>query len=158
MKMRKIVVLSLVILMVAGVVVSAEGRGIGIGAEYVLDFGGANVMNGLAITGSPPKLPIVIGLQFAFGSQVFQFGLTVDWWLFHTNITGPLDLYIGPGLFLNVASALSLGVRVPVGLQWWVITPLELFLEASPSIGITFANPVTPRFGVGLALGGRFWF
>ena len=138
---------------------TAGAQDIGIGVEYVFDFSGS-VLNGLAITGSPPVLPMVFGLNFSFGGGAFHFGITADWWLYQTTISGPFALYVGPGLFFGIGSVLSLGVRVPIALQFWVIPPLELFLEVAPSIGLTFGggSTVAPRFGVAAAIGGRFWF
>ena len=70
------------------------------------------------------------------------------------------SLYIGPGLYAQIGSTMAFGVRVPIGVQAFVLDPLVLFLEFAPALGTGLANGEIniPTFGIQGALGFRFWF
>lgn len=133
----------------------------GIGGAFGLDLAGGTVGPGVLLSFSPDAYPIVAGVGFSFGDGSFTMGVTADWWLYHTNLVSVLSLYIGPGAYLDLAinngnASLGIGARVPVGLQAWILDPLELFLEIAPTFGLKGGR--FPAFGVQGALGFRFWF
>jgi hypothetical protein len=71
-----------------------------------------------------------------------------DVWLYNATLADPVNWYIGLGGKLqlfdvhvrgdsdNDGDALGIGVRVPVGLQWYFLPEWELFGELVPGIGI----------------------
>ncbi len=104
---------------------------------------------------------MVLGIGASFGSGYFSIGLTGDWWLWYTNLGSIFALYIGPGAYIDLRIAESgsnfgIGARVPIGLQAWVLDPLEVFFELAPTFGIK--GGTFPTFGIQGALGFRFWF
>ena len=142
-------------------VVATPAFSFGIGGAFGLDFAGGSVGPGALLSFSPDSHPLVLGVGASFGEGFFALGLTGDWWLYHTGLISILSLYIGPGLYvdLNVVNenaSLGIGARIPIGLQAWIIDPLELFLEIAPTIGLR--GGTFPAFGVQGAIGFRFWF
>lgn len=165
MKKRTLIIV-IAILLLIGVAVSGfsvpRKTGFAIGGAFALDPIGT-VYPGAALTFKLPVLPPIWGVGFSFGSQAFRLGITGDWWLWNFQLLGPLWLYLGPGLWVNIniadsGSGVGLGLRVPVGLQLWFIEPLELFLEIAPRVGLSISDPVTLDWGIQGAIGFRFWF
>lgn len=141
----------------------AKQKDIGIGVEYVFSYGSLGALNGFALTGSPPVLPMVFGLTLSFGSGYLNLGITGDWWLFQKGLTGPLGLYAGPGLFLaaglDASASFAFGARGVLGLQFFPIEPLELFIEAALNVGLAVSGGGAGlSWGVQPSAGARFWF
>lgn len=129
-----------------------------IGGAFNIGFIGG-VYPGGALTVKLPQLPLVIGAGATVGSRVVNIGITLDWWLYRAPLFGIVSIYVGPGLYLKIATPLDIGARVPVGLQIFVIDPLELFVEIAPQMGVGLGDPVKfPTFGLMGAVGFRFWF
>ena len=136
---------------------AAPAFSIGIGGSFGLDVAGGSVGPGVLLSLKLDDFPMVFGVGASFGGGVFQFGATIDWWLWHTNLGSIFGLYVGPGAYLSVGTAyFGVGLRIPIGLQAWIIDPLELFLEIAPTLG--YGGGTFPRFGVQGAVGFRFWF
>ena len=155
--MKRKIVVALLALAFLTTVAHAQ-VGFALGAEATLDILGSGVFPGAALTVSPPLLPIMFGAGFIIGDPLIV-GFTLDWWLLHTPLVGVLRVYFGPGLFLAISHAVDLGIRLPVGLQLYIVPPFEIFFEIAPHIGISFTQP-KPFSTIGLvgALGFRFWF
>lgn len=87
-------------------------------------------------------------------------GLTIDRWLINDNLSdAPLLWYLGAGIAgrihtNNDKNAIGLGLRLPVGLQFFPVDPLELYLEGAPGLA------VLPEldFDVAVAIGIRYHF
>lgn len=161
--MKKRVLLVLVVLALVSSGAWAKQKDIGIGVEYVFSYGSMGALNGFAITGSPPVLPMVFGLNLSFGQGYLNLGVTADWWLYQRGISGPMGLYAGPGLFLALGlqsnSAFAFGARGVLGLQFFPVEPLELFIEVAINVGLAVAGGgAALSWGVPLSLGARFWF
>lgn len=128
---------------------------LGIGGTF--GIGGNSLDAGLSL--KLDKLPPVLGIQASVGQSALRLGLTADWWLVNEKLAGILKYYLGLGGFVSLGlgngSYLDGGVRIPVGLNFFPVKPLELFAEWAPSIGI---YPRLPdwRFA-NFALGFRFW-
>ncbi|MBN2737592.1 MAG: hypothetical protein JXR70_11475 [Spirochaetales bacterium] len=155
--MKKILLLVL-ILLVAGTSFSfAKGLGIGIAAG-LNQIGG--LPNSMLLSLKLPEIPFLLGLGLNLTPGVFGLGVTADWWMYQTHLVGILNLYLGLGLFLDVQNEqISFGGRLPVGLQVWVIDPLELFLEVAPTLTLVgTAGIQIPNVGFQGAFGIRFWF
>ena len=151
--MKKRILIGVVLI----VVMAAPVFSFGIGGAFSLGFAGGTVGPGAMVSLKLDEFPAVIGVGASFGGGNFQFGATADWWLWSTNLVSILDMYIGPGLFLEIGTNnFGIGVRIPIGLQAFIIDPLELFLELAPTIG--FSGGTFPAFGLQGAFGFRFWF
>ena len=133
----------------------------GIGGAFGLDLAGGTVGPGALLSFSLDTYPAVFGVGASFGGGSVSLGVTADWWLYYTNLVGILALYIGPGVYVDVKvgsgdASFGIGARVPIGLQAWILDPLEVFLEIAPTFGLK--NGSFPAFGVQGAIGFRFWF
>ena len=125
-------------------------------------------VGGAAVTFKLESLPCVFAANAGLGNNHFSFGITADWWLGNPTITtlinGPLGWYYGLGLAGAFSSwdngvEIFIGGRGVIGLNWYVIKPLELYLQAAAEIGGAFGvSNYIPAFGFPISLGFRFWF
>ena len=140
-------------------IVAAPAFSFGIGGAFGLNFMGGVGTGGL-LSVKFDEFPAVFGVGARISSGGFRVGVTADWWLYTTNLVEMLDLYVGPGLFVDIGdNVFDLGVRVPIGIHMFVIDPLELFLEFAPAIGVGFSPDFYfPAWGLQGAVGFRFWF
>lgn len=137
----------------------AQNKGWAIGGAFALDWGFNNTtVNGAALCLKFPGLPVMFGFSANF-NEPLRVGVTADWWLFQTNLVGPLNLYIGPGLFFRIwttdPAIVDFGLRIPIGFQIFIVPVFEIFLEPAIAIGIV---PDLPTFTLQGAIGFRFWF
>ena len=146
-------------------VVGGGGGGLGYGSEY------GNVGLSLKI----PVLPIFWGVYGNFLRGHKGFGFTADYYFFDSylidrTLSGSdgsgydlkLHWFLGGGLFFNLFTGgdkkyFDLGVRLPVGLSWHIINPLELFLAIAPGIGISNWKDNIFFLGVKGEIGLRLW-
>ena len=155
--MKRTVVLISLALIVAG----TSAFGFGIGGAFSLGIGTASVGPGAMLSLKLDELPMVFGVGAVIGATEFKAGATVDWWLWDTPLVSILNLYLGPGLYAQLGAGFDVGVRVPIGLQAWIIDPLEIFLEVAPALGLSINDSAQisfPDFELQAALGIRFWF
>jgi len=150
---KKLVLLTLLVVLAA-----APAFSFGIGGAFGLNFNGLGTSGLLSVKFD--EYPAVFGLGAHLGGGGFRATVTADWWLYQTNLVEMLDLYVGPGIFVDLGSnVFDIGVRIPVGIHLFVIDPLELFLEIAPTIGVAVAPSLQfPTWGVQGAVGFRFWF
>jgi hypothetical protein len=155
---KKIIVLCLLTVFFAVTSISALSLD-AIGGSFSLDVAGGGAIPGAALSLRLDNSPLLFGTGFTIGKDAFSFGFTVDYWMYHTNLGKVISMYIGPGAYISYANALNLGLRVPIGFQFFPIEPLELFIELAPSIGVGLGDKITfPNFGIQTAFGFRFWF
>lgn len=93
----------------------------------------------------------------------FALGVTADYWFLNENIAGPLNWYLGAGLFGSIfignnAGAVTFGARAPIGLNMFIADVVEPYLQIAPGCALTVTNGVIPRFTMPINLGVRFWF
>lgn len=68
---------------------------------------------------------------------------------------GDLMPYIGGGLLVNISDKAKVGIRVPLGLEYFLNSiPLEIFLELVPVLNIVPATTMGANVGIGI----RFYF
>lgn len=66
-----------------------------------------------------------------------------------------LPLYVGIGARIRFNDPVRVGVRVPVGIAWWVSdVPLDVFLEVVPILDLTPSTDFNMNGGVGV----RYFF
>jgi hypothetical protein len=157
--MKKIILIVLLLsVLAAGSSFAAGHTGWSLGAAFYLSWTQSGSPTGAALCVKFPTLPVMFGFSAVFGYNV-AIGITVDWWLFQTHLVGPVELYIGPGLFLLVDTApggyIDGGLRIPVGFQIFIVPAFEIFLEPALAIHVM---PVLPTFGFMASVGLRFWF
>lgn len=158
--MKKKILLLVIILLVMATVSSFA---IGVGAGTTFGWSGNNALYGGFLTLQVEDWPL-LGIDLASSYGYLRIGATADWWMLNDNLTGMLNWYWGLGAYgrvtLSSSPSFALGARVPVGLNMFVIDPLELFIEAAPSVGIGIggASVVDLDWGVQGSLGFRFWF
>jgi hypothetical protein len=174
--MKKLVLALLIGLLVSTVAFADhEGFGIGIigGGGGGLNFGGVgNVGLSLKI----PQVPVFWAVYGNFVRDFPGLGITADYYFIDSTmveekLTGDdgsyynliLHWYLGGGVFFNLhpysnGAFFDIGVRVPVGLSWHIIKPLEMFLAVVPGVGLAnwVRNPF--HFGVNGEIGLRYWF
>ncbi len=161
--MNKIVTIAVLLcaLFLAGNAYGATGWALG--GEFAVNwvqsgYGGS----GAALCVKFPQLPIMFGFSASFMTPMVV-GVTADWWAYQGRLVGPVNIYIGPGAFLWLMTqsgpgdngAIGFGLRIPIGLQIFIVPAAEIFLEPAIAIGL---YPVLPSFSLQLGLGFRFWF
>jgi hypothetical protein len=139
---------------------AAYATNLAIGGEYALKLGNG-LPNSAFLSLRVPRVPAVLGIGAtipADGSQA-SFALLADWWLAQGVLAGPINYYVGPGLFGSISSSLVLGARVPIGLDFYPIKPLELFVEAAPAVTLLSGSGLSlSSWGIQAGIGFRFWF
>lgn len=155
---NKIIILVLVLFVFA----AASTFAIGVGGAFSFSPFGDSVYYGGALTFKIDDWPL-IGVAASGDSGNFNLGATADWWYYNDNLTGPLNLYAGVGgygmLSMGNNTNIDLGLRIPFGLNIFVIDPLEIFLELAPAAGIRVGDNFRfPVWNLQSAVGFRFWF
>jgi hypothetical protein len=150
--MRKFALI-LVVLLVVG---AASASSWAIGGIFNI---GLDLPSSAMLLVKAPSIPVMWGVGFqASGEGVGQLGITADWWLYQTRLTGALALYVGPGLYL-AAPELEIGGRVPIGIQVYPLDVFEVFIELAPTLTIVSQRGIDlPSFGFQGGVGFRFWF
>ncbi len=147
-----------ILLLIIAIGVAASGlSALGIGGAFSTGIVG-NMPNSAMISLKLDKLPL-LGFGFSIGSGQTDIGLTADWWFYHEKVGGPFSVYIGAGGYGEYNNGtFGLGARLPIGLQFFPLKPLELFIEAAPRAGLALGNPIQfPVWGVQAAVGFRVW-
>ena len=79
---------------------------------------------------------------------------TVDYWFINDRLEHNFLWYLGGGVKASLGSNFGLGLRVPIGVQWYFIPRFELFAEIVPGFDILPASGFDISGGIGL----RFHF
>ncbi|WP_053228219.1 hypothetical protein [Spirochaeta cellobiosiphila] len=152
------------------IIIALAFLSISVGAFAQTGLGAAfHFMNGptpgISFNIASPKIPgTVLGLSLNIDADSFDVGMYDDWWLYRQMIAGPLSVYLGPGFYVRIKGDgdtidPNFGARMPIGLQFFPIEPLELFIEGAPTAGIQVGdNFQFPVWGFQAGLGLRFWF
>ncbi|KGE71077.1 BAPKO_0422 family outer member beta-barrel protein [Spirochaeta lutea] len=156
---RKTIVLAVILALVGMTSLSAMGLGVAAGLPLGNGLPGNNVMLSLKLDNTP----LLFGIGAQIGSNFTSIGVTADYWITNESLAAPLNFYLGVGGYLGLSlgnsTTLSLGARIPVGLNIFILRSLELFVEVAPALGVGFSDPVQfPQVGVQGAFGFRVWF
>jgi hypothetical protein len=132
--------------------------------------GGATVGSGVggnvAVTFKVSSVPCVFAVDLGMaGGQLGYVGVTADWWAFNKRLAGMLNWYFAPGIAVganfygNAFNYVEFGPRFVLGLNAFVIEPLELYAQVAwqPMIWVSDQlywgwNNFPINFGF------RFWF
>jgi len=156
--MKRKLILFLAVLSLAGSgSLFAWGVGVEGGLPLVGGLPGNNLMLSLKLDGSPL---LGIGVGNLDGDP--SIGVIADFWLIQEKLGGPLGIFLGPGAYVGIQtgdnSSVSLGGRLPVGLQIFPFNWFELFVEIAPALGVTINDSMSFDWNIQGALGLRFWF
>ncbi|MBN1798411.1 MAG: DUF3996 domain-containing protein [Spirochaetales bacterium] len=98
----------------------------------------------------------VLGVAWSFENY---FHVHADFWLLNPVLSDPVTWFLGVGAKAKFYfdetrqreenSEFALGVRVPVGVQYFFETRYELFLEVAPGIELFPATEFDIDFGIG---------
>ncbi len=159
MKRKSLLLFLLVLFSLITFQVYAEG-GSAIGGAFSIDILNGPYNGGVFLF-KFDKVPFMFGLggRIKAGGDI-SVGFTSDWWFYRSHLTGIFNLYVGSGLFLTIKDrGLDLGAHIPVGLQIFLLDPLEIFVQLSPGLGIRFEKGVEfPLWSIQGAAGFRVWF
>ena len=148
MKKTTAIILFLLVLMVPAATFAGTGVGFVLGEPTGLTFKTNN---------------LVVGIGWSFSSGVDnRIDATIDWWLINKDFVEMLNWYLGVGAKVGIKTnqgndntdVLGVGIRVPIGVQWWLTNEFELFAEIAPGISLI---PDT-SFDVGAGIGLRYYF
>lgn len=100
-----------------------------------------------------------IGLGWSFASDNDRIDASIDWWLINKDIDESLNWYLGAGAKVGLKinqdnDIFNIGLRIPIGIQLWLIEELELFAEIAP--GILLIPGTDPDISGGIGL--RYYF
>jgi hypothetical protein len=158
--MKRIVLLVLIALVGLSTGAFAAENGFAVGAEFAItNLSGYGAM----LTFHLPSVPLMFGLGASLGAGYLDIALNADYWLAHGRLVGIVDYYLGLGFTGAVTinpTSLSLGARLPLGLQIWPVgRTLELFVELAPAwIPIAGGGINVANFALQSGLGFRIWF
>jgi len=84
------------------------------------------------------QFPVVtIGYSFLSDSQWIHGSL--DFWALNPSLGGQFKWYLGLGANIGLYTnnnPIRLGLRVPIGIQWFPTEIIEIFLEAAPGVSV----------------------
>ena len=180
--MKKICLVLLIGLAVSTAAFAEHPEGLGLG--FVSNFGFGNYWDvslpffwnpGLSL--KAPKVPIYWGFWGNISRYGVGFGVTGDYYIFDrvivdkevTNKDGAYDLrldwYLGVGLAVNMdfwddSTIFNAGLRIPGGVSWYVIKPLEVFVGLAPTFGFysVIDHKTAFHWKANFEIGIRYWF
>ena len=159
--MRRIGIAVIVVLMigVAGAFAAPKTDGLAIGGQGSLYFvGSEGLLVSAHIEIELPSIPVMFGIGVSTRPAI---GLTADYWAWRGYMAGMYGWYVGFGGYVTLALApttdIRMGVRLPIGLQAWLLNDtLEIYVETAPAVGMSIL-PIGFDWKVQAALGFRMW-
>jgi hypothetical protein len=146
LSMKRVALLVVCIAVLASGMAFAKGAGgltaIGVYGNYGFTGGGGGI--GLSLKfGSFP----VIGIKYSL-TQNGYLGATVDWYVVDSaGLIDNMTFFVAAGAYAGFGfgpgNNFDFGLRIPIGLQLWLLKKLEIYLAAIPAI------PVFPSIGLG---------
>ena len=112
-------------------------------------------IGGIAGYGQPTGLSLkinnfpVVSLGWHLGTSGYVEG-TIDYWFINDKLDRNILWYLGGGVKASVGSAFGLGLRVPIGIQWYFMPRFELFGELAPGFAILPSSGFDLSGGIGL--------
>ena len=167
--MKKLLLVSILILVTAGAAFADHPKSFGIGltgVRYQNWEGGGSWQTALSL--KVPAVPIFWAIYLGIGEGYTHLYVSGDKYVLEGELVPDINLhyYIGVGLYgmlgfydnSDADTLLAMGARVPIGLSWHAVDFLEVFLALVPSLGVR-VNPIHfPDGGWPFELGVRIWF
>ncbi len=157
--MKKILICVLLFTVVfSGAVFAKNNIAVGLAATFSMPFEGGGEPGVIGLL-KLPALPIMFGFGGTLGENT-NFYIKADWWLYQGNLTGPVGIYAGLGAYVLISENFEIGGRIPIGVYFFPLDFLEVFLEPSIAVGVgNIGGDIDfPTFGFMGELGVRFWF
>ncbi len=155
---KKILAIALVLFVAIGGCFAKGSSGL-TGIGLFGSYGGATgyTGGGAGLTLKFGSFP-VLGIQYNFYNSYSSLALSCDYYVIDSKaIGGPLTWYLGVGGFAGFAfgnngnsSSFDMGLRLPIGLQIWPVSKLELYIGAVPTI--RFLPSIIPGIGAEVGL------
>ena len=159
MKRIAIVVFSLFAFVSASAFAKGPGgvTAFGVYGSFISSTTGTTSGSSLGLTAKFGSFP-VLGLQYLISSNP-RLGMSCDYYIIDSaRIGGIFTYFVGAGLYGGFAfgdsTAFDFGLRVPVGIQAWLVKKIELYLAGVPMIPLV----PQPGFNFGAELGFRVHF
>ncbi len=111
-------------------------------------------IGGIAGYGQPTGLSLkfnnfpVISLGWSLKSNWVEG--TVDYWFINDKIDRGVLWYLGVGAKGSIGGSYGMGLRVPIGIQWYFMPRFEFFGEIVPGFTILPASGFDMSGGIGL--------
>jgi hypothetical protein len=171
--MKKLVLVLLLGMLAVGAAFADHPQDkLGIGPVWRGGFGPSNWWD-IGLSLKVPSVPIFWSINVRPGSGYLILGATGDFYFKDDSIIAKemtnedgtynfrLDWYFGLGAYLSLGfwndyMAATFGLRVPIGLSWHIISSIEMFLGAAPSLGISTRGDLF-HWGLPVEVGFRFW-
>jgi len=156
---KKLVIVVLALGLISGAAF-ASGPGGLTGIGVFGSFGGSTTGStggGVGLSLKFGSFP-VLGIQYDLTAPG-RLALACDYYIIDAQgLAGPLSFFLGVGAFGGVSfgtpAAVDLGLRIPIGLQLWPVSKLELFLSGVPVVRFI----PTVSLGIGGEIGLRVHF
>ena len=135
---------------------------IGIGAQGGWNFTNAEQCIDASLSLKFSKTPFTFTLETGVNEGYLSLGLATDYWHKNPTLTGMIRYYFGPGLTFSFSNLLSdafefyIGARFVTGLNVFLWTPLEVYLQSAFELGFSTTYKFT--WYIPLSLGTRVWF
>jgi hypothetical protein len=157
--MKKLAVISLVLLLVGAGSTFARGPlGLtGFGVYGTMGTTAGSMGGGVGLSFKWGSFPVV-GLQYDLVAG--RINVAFDYYVIDAHgLAQSLSYFVGGGLFAGIGSAsgstaFDFGLRIPVGLQFWPVSKLELYVAPVLSIPLL----PKPNVGFGAEFGARIRF
>jgi hypothetical protein len=167
---KKLIIFFIIAIFAAGTAFADRPDSFGIGA--IVTFEGVSdtfgVAMGYGITLKTPVVPIFIGAKFFFNYTNYTvMTFTADYYIFDKSLVESikLDWYAGLGIdfqYYNNSNNnyfYGIGVRIPIGLTFYPIDKIGIFLEVSPTPYYKFTPSNDEfRFYTSVGIGARYYF
>jgi len=119
---------------------------------------GIGVMGGdpTGITLKFNNFPVIeFGYDFGlYGQRAGSFDLNVDHWIINKPLGTNFHWFIGIGVSAQYNSGYAygfgVGARVPIGVQWFPASKIEIFAEVAPGLAVLPALGLDVDFGLGV--------
>jgi hypothetical protein len=156
---KKLVIVVLSLALISGAAFASGPGGLS-GIGVFGSFGGSTTGStggGVGLSLKFGSFP-VLGIQYDLSGNG-RLALACDYYVIDAQgLAGPLSFYLGVGAFgglsFGTPASFDLGLRIPVGLQLWPVSKLEIFLAGVPIV--RFIPTVT--LGIGGEVGLRVHF
>jgi len=171
---RIILIIALVAIFAAGTAFADEPERWGVGALYSYYPDAAGFFYNIGVTLKVPNVPVYWAAGFGVGNYDYWFGITGDYYFFdqpfnpennnfrwYLGVGGEIHYYYYEysyyqwpiGTQTLIVDEFNIGVRIPVGIRYFINNDIEIFFDIAPTIRF-----IDFYFQCPMAVGFRFWF
>jgi len=139
--------------------VSAKEGPLGLTGFGVYGSFGTSMGGGVGLSLKWASFPVV-GLKYNVGEDATMFNVSADYYVIDAEgLAKNLSYFLGAGAYAGISSSndqtdFNVGLRIPVGLQFWPVRKFELYW--SPVLSIPLLP--SPAIDLGVEFGARIRF